>query len=325
MLQFATILAKERPAINKAVDTLTNSLPDHVRPAAAYALGSGGKRLRPLLVVLMARAMGCLDDDVYILGATTELFHVATLLHDDILDNADLRRGHESTHRRFGVPRTLLTADAMFSRAFQALAETGDPRCVSCLCRAVIGTVDGEIMEIDNQGRTNGLEDYYKIIEGKTAYLLRASCELGAIKANADETRIQAACDYGYNLGMAFQIVDDALDFASSEKTGKPEGGDILEGKFTPPICYYMESLDPDSRKAFKSKFAALSFTEKERTAIVKAVRANGFQERTLRLADTFLDNASNALDCIAPETAQGVRAVNILREAVSFVRNRTS
>lgn len=325
MLQFATILAKERPAINRAVDSLTNSLPEHVRPAAAYALGSGGKRLRPLLVVLMARAMGCQDDGVYALGATAELFHVATLLHDDILDNADLRRGRESTHRRFGVPCTLLTADAMFSRAFQALAETGDPRCVSCLCRAVIGTVDGEIMEIDNQGRTNGLEDYYKIIEGKTAYLLRASCELGAIKANADEARIQAACDYGYNLGMAFQIVDDALDFAPSEKTGKPEGGDILEGKFTPPICYYMESLDPESRNAFRSKFAALSFTEEERAAIVEAVRANGFQERTLRLADTFLDKASNALDRIAPESSQGVRAVSVLREAVSFVRNRAS
>ncbi len=326
MLQFAAILAKEQPAINNAVKAMTDTLPAFVRPAAAYALDAGGKRLRPFLVSLVARALGCKDNSVYPIGATVEFFHVATLLHDDILDNADTRRGHPATHQKFGVPRTLLTADAMVSRAIQTLADTGNPRYSSCLSGAVIGTVNGEIMEIEYQGRTDGgLDAYNTIIAGKTAFLLRASCELGAICANAAPKLVEAVVEYGHNLGMAFQIADDALDFAPTEKTGKPEGGDVREGKFTPPICFYAESLEPSAREAFLKRFAARDFSDEELATLVRAIREGGFQQRTLRMADAFLDKAAAALDAIKPVDNAAASAQKALEKAVAFVRDRTS
>lgn len=328
VVPFATLLLREQPRIARAVESLTAALPSYVRPAAEYALNGGGKRLRPLLTVLVSHALGGKDKDqddgVYKIGAAIEMFHVASLLHDDILDNAPLRRGREGTHIRYGVPRTLLTADAMVSRAFQTLAETGDPRYMVCATRAVIGTADGEIMEIAHQGSTEGgLDGYFTIIAGKTACLLRASCELGALWARADEATLGLVAEYGHNLGMAFQMADDALDFAPSSETGKPEGGDIREGKLTPPINYHMESLDAPARAEFARRFAARDFSDAEIAELVRAVRAGGFQERTLKLADSFLDKAAAALEGFpAGNDAQAKAA---LAKAIEFVRNRTA
>ena len=327
MRHFAAFLLREQPRIAKAVDALAAELPGYVRPAAAYALSTGGKRLRPALTVLCARALGYNGDDIYRLGATVEMFHVATLLHDDILDNADTRRSHLATHLKFGVPRTLLSADAMVACAFKALADTNDPRFMRCLTSAVIGTADGEIMEIENQGSTTGgIEQYTSIIEGKTACLLRASCELGALCAGADEKHFNAISTFGRSLGMAFQIADDALDFSPESVTGKPEGGDLREGKYTPPIAFYTESLTDAARQDFLKKFTARSFSDADVSNIVHEIREKGFQDRTLRLADSYLNTASAALhslDTCVDNTAS--KACATLAEAIDFVRDRTA
>jgi hypothetical protein len=148
MRYFAAFLAQEQLRIGKAVKALTAELPDYVRDAASYALSTGGKRLRPALAVLCARALGHSGDDVYTMGAPLEMLHVATLMHDDILDNSETRRSHLATHLKYGVPTTLLAADAMVARAFQSLGESDDPRFMRCLSKAVVGTMNGEIMEI---------------------------------------------------------------------------------------------------------------------------------------------------------------------------------
>jgi len=327
MRHFAAFLLREQPRIAEAIDALTAKLPGYVRPAAVYALSTGGKRLRPALTVLCARSLGYSENDVYRLGATVELFHVATLLHDDILDNANTRRAHPATHCKFGVPRTLLSADAMVAHAFRTLSETNDPRFMRCLTSAVIGTADGEIMEIEAQGSTSGgLAAYTTIIEGKTACLLRAACELGALCAGAAASDLTAISDYGRNLGMAFQIADDALDFSLENTTGKPEGGDLRESKFTPPIAYYVESLSPEKRRSFLARFASRSFSDTEIRTLVKEIRDGGFQERTLRLADAYLDAASLSLRSLtAPPDKHAEKAREALAEAVAFVRDRTA
>lgn len=323
-MSFASLLMREQPRINTALHELTADLPSAVRSVARYALDAGGKRLRPLLVVLMARALGYKQDDIYFLAGSMELFHMATLVHDDVLDNAELRRGKPAAHHAFGLGRAVLAADAFYARGCKYVADLGDPRLVSCLTDAIVRTTSGEIEEFDLQGRLyDSLDPYYGVIAGKTAWLLRASAEIGALRANATPEVVAAAAEYGLNLGMAFQIADDALDFEPSAKTGKPEGGDVREAKFTPPIYYYVQSLPPAQREDFQKKFADRTFSEAEIHGIVTDVRSGGFQAKTLALADTYLEQALFALAGIPSADAAGKKALNILHDAAVFVRNR--
>lgn len=324
MLAFVTLLSREQPRINKALYTLADNLPAAVRPVAKHTLDGGGKRLRPLLVLLMARVFGYRHDDIYKLAATMEFFHMATLIHDDLLDNADMRRGRPAAHHVFGMGKAVLAADALFSRACYCVAEFGDPRYVTCLTEAVVRTATGEIEEFDLQGQLfDTLDPYYGVITGKTAWMLRASAELGALRAGMPPDMVATAAEFGENLGMAFQIADDALDFEPSTNTGKPEGGDVREAKFTPPIFYYYQSLDLKAQADFRKKFADRTFSDEEIQKIVREVRSSGCQARTLSLADNFLCKATDALNRITPTGSEAVQAHSILTAAVAYVRNR--
>lgn len=324
MISFAALLLREQPRINRALLELADDLPRAVRPVARHAIEAGGKRLRPLLVVLMARALGYDHADIYALAGTMEMFHMATLIHDDVLDNAETRRGKPAAHRAFGLGRAVLAADALYARGCGCVAGFGDPRLVTCLTEAVVRTTAGEIDEFDLQGKIeDSLDAYYAVITGKTAWMLRASAELGALRAGAAEEDRAAAAEYGLNLGMAFQIADDALDFEPMSKTGKPEGGDVREAKFTPPIYFYARSLPPAKRAQFSERFAARSFSDADVNRIVHEIREGGFQEQTLALSDAFLDTSLTALNRIRPASGEGTSAHNVLRDAVRFVRDR--
>lgn len=323
MLILRTFIAQEQPLINAALIEATAKLPGTVIPIARYALGNGGKRLRPLLTILMARLLGYAGQDIYALAAAMEMFHVATLLHDDVMDNADLRRGSKATHKVFGVTETILAGDALLARGNQLVAGFGDPRLSAATSEAIARTADGEILEIANQGKfTEDLSTYTEIISGKTAWMIRASCCIGAAKAGGTEEQIAHAAEYGYNLGMAFQIVDDALDFAPSDLTGKPEGGDVREGKCTPPIFFYADALPPEEREAFRARFAAQSFTEADVRQIIAAVRAGGFDNKTRGIADSYLQKAQKSLT----ELISGLPAApygEILSGFIGYVRDR--
>jgi len=227
----ARIIA-EQPRFNATLATEVGTLHPLVQPVAAHVLKAGGKRLRPLLTLLVARALGYADDDIYPLACSVELLHSATLLHDDILDDADLRRGMAAAHTVFGSTATVLAGDALLALANLIVARYGDPRLTACISEAIIRTATGEIVEIAHmRGTDHGRDTYIDIITGKTAWMLRASCELGALRAGASEEAVRAAAAFGLDLGIAFQIVDDALDFADRADTGKPVGGDLREGK----------------------------------------------------------------------------------------------
>ena len=322
MITLRTFIEQEQPRINAALAEAAAELPVSIMPIAQYAMGNGGKRLRPLLTVLVARLLGYADNDIYSLAAAMEMFHVATLLHDDVMDNAEMRRGSTATHKVFGVTETILAGDALLAKGNQIVAGFGDPRLTAATSDAIAQTANGEILEIANQGKkAPDLLIYNQIIAGKTAWMIRTSCNIGAVRANGTPEQVAGATDYGFNLGMAFQIVDDALDFAPSSLTGKPEGGDVREGKLTPPIFFYANSLAPAERDAFFARFAEQSFTDEDVRHVIDTVRAQGFDDKT-RGIDTYLRKAQENLDALTaglPASPYG----EILTSFIGYVRNR--
>ncbi|MDR0239365.1 MAG: polyprenyl synthetase family protein, partial [Deltaproteobacteria bacterium] len=239
-----TRLSAELPAISRALDQTVDALPSSVQPVARHILDAGGKRLRPFLTVLFARLLGYRDTDIYPLAAATELLHAATLLHDDVLDEAVTRRGKPAAHMLFGIVSVILAGDALFAHTNKLVADYGDCRLSACFSEATLRTAAGEIQEIAYQRCVDQPPEIYnEIITDKTAWLLRAACEMGALRAGADLRVLDLTTQYGLQLGMAVQLVDDALDFAPQETTGKPSCGDVREGKLTPPLRLYREYL----------------------------------------------------------------------------------
>lgn len=312
-------LALELPEINRALDTLIEKLPVPVRPAAGHTITAGGKRLRPLLTVLTARLFGCRDKRVYPLACTLEMLHAATLMHDDVIDNADTRRGKPAAHTIYGVTETILAGDALLSAANDFVASYGSPRLCSIFSRATDETAAGEILELHamhNVGLT--LPEYTDIIRGKTACLIRSACEMGAVFAGARPDETDAISAFGENIGMAFQMVDDALDCASEEVTGKPTGGDLREGKLTPPLQLYRLGLDGEAREAFDRAFTEGTFSEEEIESVCADIRRRGLDAKVREEADVYLAKAREALEK-TPECAER----KILMQMADFVRDR--
>ncbi|MDD6180867.1 MAG: polyprenyl synthetase family protein [Desulfovibrionaceae bacterium] len=304
MLKLKACLALELPRINAALRDAADRLPAPVRPLALHVFNAGGKRLRPFLTVLVARMLGYAGKDIYPLSVTLEMLHAATLIHDDVLDNAGTRRGAPAVHTVYGSTMSILAGDAMLSTANGLVAEHGDLRLVTAFSDAISRTAAGEILEI--AAMRNLAQDagaYHEIILGKTAWLIRSACLMGALKAGATEERIAAAAAYGENLGLAFQMVDDALDVAPAEIIGKPSGGDIREGKLTPPVRMYRESLSGQELAAFDAAFTAGTFTDEDAARIGARIRALGFDIKTREMAGACLDTARAALHILPDGT----------------------
>lgn len=308
--------AHEVPLVNAVLSEWVEDLPPLVRPVGEHVLGDGGKRLRPLLTVFTARMLGYAGDAVYTLGAAMETMHAATLLHDDILDNSFLRRGKPSAHTLYGTARVVLAGDALLARALEKVAALGDPRLTGVMAEAVVRTVGGEIAEISSQGETNvSLERYLEIITGKTAWMLKAACGLGALQAGAPGDQQAAAEDFGMQLGIAFQIVDDALDFTPGGGTGKPVGGDLKEGKLTPPLFYYLTDLPEEEAREFRKNFAKSGFSAREVEHICRAVHQGGYDRKARVLAGQYLERALTALEALPdnPERALLARVARFI------------
>lgn len=319
MLSLRSVLREEQPRINAVLERETAALPASARPIARHTLNAGGKRLRPLLAACMGRLFGCNDPAVYTLAAAIEIFHVATLIHDDVLDNATTRRGILAAHEVYTPTAAILGGDAMLAHAARMVARIGSTYISEQFAEAVMATAVGEIDEFGQQGNVDlSHEDYLAVITGKTAWSLKVSCLLPAILAGASKIEEEAAAAFGLELGIAFQIVDDALDIAPQEETGKPSGGDLREGKCTPLVRFYYESLGAEEKAAFAAKFGARSFTDAEITAIIGAMRAAGLDGKTRLLAETHLERAKAAL-ALLPENKDRT----ILSLVPDFIKNR--
>jgi octaprenyl-diphosphate synthase len=320
MNELQEYFARELPRINAQLAEETGRLEGLVRDVAGFVLLAPGKRLRPLLVLLTARALGYRTDDAYPLACALEILHAATLLHDDILDGAGTRRGKAAAHKTFGTQETILAGDALLALANRIGAAYGDARLSFHLAEGIMETAVGEIREIEALRAPSASRDtYLDIITGKTACLIRASCRLGAVLAKAGDEACAAAAEYGLCVGVAFQLVDDALDYElPSRDIGKPVGGDVLEGKVTWPLILYLENAPEGERAAILASLAE-GLPREEAATLVARVREAGYAARTRQFAAEYVERAKSALSIFPPSVE-----TDRLNQAADFILTRT-
>jgi octaprenyl-diphosphate synthase len=218
-----------------------------VRQVAEYIISAGGKRMRPALVLLAARACGYEGKAHHELAAVVEFIHTATLLHDDVVDESSLRRGRETANAVFGNAASVLVGDFLYSRAFQMMVSVGSMRIMQVLADATNVIAEGEVLQLMNCRNADiSVDEYLRVIRYKTAKLFEAAGRLGAIISNASPQSEEALASYGMHLGTAFQLIDDVLDYSGQEAdTGKHLGDDLAEGKPTLPLIHVMTTGEP--------------------------------------------------------------------------------
>jgi octaprenyl-diphosphate synthase len=225
-----------------------------IRTVADYIIGSGGKRLRPTLVLLSANAFGATGEARHELAAVIEFIHTATLLHDDVVDESSLRRGRKTANAEFGNAASVLVGDFLYSRAFQMIVAAGSLRIMKVLADATNVIAEGEVLQLLNvHDADTDEENYLRVIRYKTAKLFEAATQVGAILGHAPPEAETALAEYGMHLGTAFQLIDDVLDYSGDlHETGKNLGDDLAEGKPTLPLIYAMRSGTEDDRACIR-------------------------------------------------------------------------
>jgi octaprenyl-diphosphate synthase len=281
--QLNTEIEPQFIAVNDFIINHLGSNVPLVEKIGHYIVESGGKRFRPLLVLLASNACQYpknVNDNNHIkLAATIEFIHTATLLHDDVVDESDLRRGKDTANAKWGNAPSVLVGDFLYSRAFQVMVEIGELAVMDVISNATNTIAEGEVLQLLNSKNPDLSEDdYMKVIIAKTAMLFEAACETGAIIAQSSAKEREALRLYGKHLGIAFQLIDDVMDYLSSaEEMGKNTGDDLAEGKATLPLIQAMKETDPDNRKLIR-----------------RAIREGGLDDLTPVL-DAIL--ATNAID----------------------------
>jgi len=288
---------------------------------ARYALASGGKRIRPALLLLAARACGADGCPRGVtLASATEMMHAATLLHDDIVDHAATRRGRPSAMARWGADVSVLVGDFLFSRAIQDLVADEDRRILCAFADATVAMTEAEVLQLQLLHDLRIVEaDYLKIVTGKTAALMSAACRAGALLASAPEAVVGALTAFGLNLGIGFQLVDDALDYVAREdRLGKPVGKDFREGKITYPVIHVMRYAVP----ADCNRLEWLANQERpgdDGLALLRElVDRYEAVPATMSLVDRYLTHARTQLCCLPESSAR-----HALERLVDFVRER--
>ncbi len=240
--------------INENILSHTGSHVKTIPQVANYLIDSGGKRIRPMLMVAAAKMCGYKGDAHIIIATAIEFLHTATLLHDDVVDDSDTRRGKQAARKIWGNENSVLVGDFLLARTFNMMVKTGSLECLNSLSGAAVTISEGEIMQLAAAKNTATTEDHYlKIVHAKTAALFESACEMGAMIANADETHRAALHAFGHNLGIAFQLVDDALDFGNGagleSQLDKNIGDDFREQKITLPIIFAYREGTKEERK----------------------------------------------------------------------------
>jgi len=250
-----TLAAADMAAVDALIRRRLASDVVLINQVAEYIIGAGGKRLRPMLLLLAARALGHMDTDAHQLAAVVEFIHTSTLLHDDVVDGSDLRRGRETANAVWGNATSVLVGDFLYSRSFQLMVELGRMDVQEILANTTNLIAEGEVLQLLHVRNPDTDEAaYLRVIERKTAILFAAATRLGALLAGADATTQQALHDYGMHLGYAFQIADDVLDYASDAATmGKNLGDDLAEGKMTLPLIHAVAHCDPATRERLRA------------------------------------------------------------------------
>jgi octaprenyl-diphosphate synthase len=268
-----------------------------INQVAEYIIGAGGKRLRPMLLLLAAGSLGHGGPDAHQLAAVIEFIHTATLLHDDVVDESDLRRGRRTANAVWGNAASVLVGDFLYSRSFQLMVELDRVEVMRILADTTNLIAEGEVLQLLHVRNPDTDEDaYLRVIERKTAVLFAAATRLGALLAGADESVQQRLHDYGLNLGYAFQIADDVLDYSSDAGTlGKNLGDDLAEGKATLPLIHAIRESDAPVRAQLR---AAIEHGDTGALPhVLAAIHASGGLEYSRERARGYADLAERALD----------------------------
>lgn len=239
---FQQHLENDLSRVNVVIDRAVQSEVALISQIGTYIISAGGKRLRPIITILAGKALGYDDDKLYSLAAMVEFIHTSTLLHDDVVDESELRRGRKTANNLFGNAAAVLVGDFLYTRAFQLMVGSGSMKILEVMADATNIIAEGEVMQLMNIGNTDITEaEYVQVIQYKTAKLFEAAAQVGAILAGATPEQEQALKDYGMYVGTAFQIIDDVLDYSGhTEEIGKNVGDDLAEGKPTLPLIYLM-------------------------------------------------------------------------------------
>lgn len=263
-----------------------------------YIREGGGKRVRPALLLLAGRLCGCRGERAIVLAATVEFIHAATLLHDDIIDEATVRRGRRSVNSRWGNDITVLLGDFLYTKSMAMALSQDNLPILRLLSDTTLRMIEGEILEIERDGNMEVTEDdHLDLIRRKTADLFAACTRIGALLGEVGDEREQALTSYGLNLGMCFQMVDDLLDFTAEEKTlGKPVASDLREGKVTLPMIFLLRRASAADAEKVRAVLEDRGFRRVTRDEIVRLARDHGALEKARELAEQYAEAAREDL-----------------------------
>lgn len=284
--------------IEAQLEKALNSSSHLLNEASLHLLQAGGKRIRPVFVLLSAKFGDYEIERMKHIAVPLELIHMASLVHDDVIDDSDMRRGRKTVKAQWNNRVAMFTGDFIFARALEHVTMIKDERAHQILARTMVEICNGEIIQIEDKFRLNQhMKDYFRRIKRKTALLIESSCELGAVVSGVEEKNIRHLKRYGYFVGMSFQIIDDILDFtATDQELGKPAGSDLLQGNITLPMLLLKD--DP-IMQPYIEKVMAQTLTEQERREMLRYVRRSEAIKQSVTISDKYLKKALKEVEAL--------------------------
>ncbi len=286
--------------IEKELSLYLDSNVEFILKIGNYLFSSGGKRLRPILVLIFSKMLkGENSNRDYPLAVAMEYLHAASLLHDDVVDGAETRRGKPSANRIFGNDTVVLTGDYMYANALYLFSVYGNIKMIKNVSDAVKKMAEGQLLELRKIGDLDiSEEEYFTILKGKTAVLFGSCCYVGASLGKGTKEQLKSAYNYGLYIGIAFQLIDDLLDYVGDEKKlGKPVCNDLKEGKVTYPLLSILEDIDRTQKEFIKGVLRAVNPKEEDIQKVKRIVLENGGDQKTLKKAEEFVNNAIKQLE----------------------------
>ena len=293
------LIKKEFNETDKLIKKQINSDVNRIPKLSKHIIDLGGKRLRPMLTISCAKMLKIRNKNHIKLAAAVELLHTATLLHDDVVDESVYRRGEKTSHTLWDNKSSILVGDFLLGRAFQLMVETNSIECLSILSKAAAIIAEGEVLQLVETNNINIKEtNYIKIIESKTAALFSSACEVGGVVSGANKSQKKKLFNFGKNLGTAFQLTDDALDYeGSSSKMGKNNGDDFYEGKVTLPVILALKSADKKEKDFWEKTFNKKVRNKTDLRIAKKIIKDKDTINQTLKLANKYGEKAKNIME----------------------------
>lgn len=297
-----TLLQDDLNRVEDYIKKNYNSDVSLIPTISSYLYNGGGKRLRPILVLTTSKLCGYSSNNGsgrhIIYSCIVEFIHAATLLHDDVVDEADLRRGNPSANFKWGNDASVLVGDFLFSRSFALMAEDSDSRIMALLSEAIKNVAEGEIKQLINKYTLDTTEDMYlDVVYRKTAALISACCGIGAMLSNAEQEKEKALISFGKNIGIAFQLVDDVLDYTSNEIIlGKPVGNDLMEGKVTLPLIHLYREANDGIKEELREIMSSPEISKEQLKRVIQLMKNYGAIEHTMKMARDYIVNAKQSI-----------------------------